>query len=68
MDLIREMAMVIEQDRPKSFNLLIPKGSKLKRLYSLAAQEEFRGDAHAAKAIYNDIEKGMEQIQKSMNK
>tara|TARA_Y100000310_G_scaffold263485_1_gene273715 strand:+ start:2454 stop:3914 length:1461 start_codon:yes stop_codon:yes gene_type:complete len=53
MDLIREMAMVIEQDRPKSFNLLIPKGSKLKRLYSLAAQEEFRGDAHAAKAIYN---------------
>lgn len=53
MDLIREMAMVIEQDRPKSFNLLIPKGSKLKRLYSLAVHEDFQGDANAAKVIYN---------------
>ncbi|MEQ9466492.1 MAG: hypothetical protein RLN88_03720 [Ekhidna sp.] len=36
MDLIREMAHVIEQDRPKSFGLLIPKDSKLKKLYDLA--------------------------------
>ncbi len=53
MDLIREMAMVIEQDRPKSFNLLIPKGSKLKRLYTLAIQEDFQGDTHASRVIYN---------------
>lgn len=30
------MANVIEQDRPKSFNLLIPRDSKLRRLYDLS--------------------------------
>ncbi|WP_462249122.1 hypothetical protein [Ekhidna sp.] len=40
MDLIREMAHVIEQDRPKSFGLLIPKDSKLKKLYDLAVNSK----------------------------
>lgn len=40
MDLIREMAHVIEQDRPKSFHLLIPKDSKLKKLYELALNSQ----------------------------
>ncbi|MEP0365610.1 MAG: hypothetical protein ABJN36_09010 [Cyclobacteriaceae bacterium] len=38
MDLIREMSNILEQDLPKSFNLIIPKGSKLRKLYKLALE------------------------------
>lgn len=53
MDLIREMVHVIERDRPKSFNLLIPKGSKLKKLYHLAQDDDFLSDEIAAQKLYD---------------
>gem|GEM_PF-1707145 len=52
MDLIREMVNVIEQDRPKTFNLLIPRDSKLKKLYKLVAAGGFLDDVSAAHQLY----------------
>ncbi|WP_421890144.1 hypothetical protein [Marinoscillum sp.] len=52
MDLIREMVNVVEQDRPKTFNLLIPRDSKLKKLYKLVAAGGFLDDVSAASKLY----------------
>lgn len=51
MDLIREMAHVIEKDRPKSFSLLIPKDSKLRKLYQLALNPKL-SEADISTRIY----------------
>lgn len=53
MDLIREMANVIEKDRPKSFHLLIPRDSKLHQLYEMALEEDFLDDTFAATRLYD---------------
>ena len=55
MDLIKEMANLLEQDRPKSFHLIIPKGSKLHKLYKLAHKNS--DDKKASKKLYGSDSK-----------
>lgn len=50
MDLIKELANVLEHDKPKSFGLLIPEGSKLKRLYDLVKEA-----CHTEKEIAEEL-------------
>ncbi len=52
MDLIQELANILEQDRPKSFNLLLPKGSKLRKLYKLKTEENL-SDKRIARVLYD---------------
>ncbi|MCR9250339.1 MAG: hypothetical protein NXI20_07930 [bacterium] len=51
MDLIQELANILEQDLPKSFNLLLPKDSKLRKLYDQKAKRA-KDDKFVAKALY----------------
>lgn len=56
MQLIKELAYVINLDKPKSFDELIPEGSKVRLLFSLIT-EEGKTDLEAAEIIYGTTPK-----------
>lgn len=56
MQLIKELAYVINLDKPKSFNELIPEGSKVRLLFSLIT-EKGNTDIEAAEIIYGTTPK-----------
>ena len=56
MQLIKELAYVINLDKPKSFDELIPEGSKVRQLFTLIT-EKGKSDLEAAEIIYGTTSK-----------